>query len=120
MEGAADCDRADLLAILGVAHESSMRGAGLSLVDAVSRTRYAELRGRIDVDMLARVVRRHPSLIDQWQLFSYDQRSSDAHYLDGNTIGTIDPRSKRTYPHRWDAVAAFAMIVLERALDRAP
>ena len=71
----------DLLAILRIGHETSMRGAGLSLRDALSRTRYRELRPLFGESYLLAHLRDHPAPIEEWLLYSEDKRTDGEWYL---------------------------------------
>jgi hypothetical protein len=65
----------ELLAILRIGHETSIRGAGVSIAEALSRTRYRELCPQFgDSDLLAHL-RSHPALIEQWLVYSEDKRT---------------------------------------------
>jgi hypothetical protein len=53
----------DLLAILRIGHEASMRGAGLSLRDALQRAKYTELRSTFEAGDLIPLLDAHPALV---------------------------------------------------------
>ena len=55
-----------LIHILRIGHDTSWRGAGLSLRDALSRIRYGERRAGFDEATLLRLVRAHPAFVEDW------------------------------------------------------
>lgn len=72
---------ADLLAILRVGHDTSMRGAGLSLREALRRTRYADRRPTLGPADLYSLLLEHPELSETWLAYSEDKRTSGGWYL---------------------------------------
>jgi hypothetical protein len=112
-----DIDRrsSDLLIILRIAHDTSMRGAGVSLRDALSLTAYRELRPQFGESDLLPYLRDHPALIEDWLLYSYDKRTDGGWYLlqDG-TIGEIGRIAQATrFPSLEQAVAAYVVRELD-------
>lgn len=59
-----------LLQILSIAHEASLRGAGISLRDALIRTGYRDLRPYFEPTDLMPIIKSQPKLVDQW--IAYD------------------------------------------------
>lgn len=79
-----------LLAILGIGHDTSMRGEGISLRRALERTQYVATRKRFGPDDLLAVIKRHSGFVEQWIAYSEDKRTSCGWYLKRNgEIGTI-------------------------------
>ncbi len=56
----------ELLTILRIGHETSIRGSGISLDQALQGSRYAELRPSFDADDLLPLIRAHNELVNQW------------------------------------------------------
>jgi hypothetical protein len=56
--------RADLREILRIGHETSMRGAGLSLREALTCTRYKDRRTAFGPDDLRPVLKAHRELCE--------------------------------------------------------
>ena len=104
-----------LLGVLLIAHDASLAGEGLSLAEALRRSRYRELRPTIDEVALAEIVRANPALIGDWTLYSVDKRSSDGWYLkDDGEIGRVfEPQARRRYASMPEAVAAFVIRELD-------
>ena len=70
-----------LLAILRIGHDTSARGAGISLREALERTQYLAIRGSFGpIDLLA-LIKGHPALIGEWISYSEDKRTSGGWYL---------------------------------------
>ena len=66
----------ELIAILKIGHESSMRGAGRSLRDLLQATRYRELRPGLNEEILLRAIQRDPNLVEEWIAYSEDKRTT--------------------------------------------
>lgn len=105
----------DLLAILRIGPDTSMRGAGLSLRDALSLTRYRELRPQFVESDLLEHLREHPELIEEGLLYSADKRTSGGWYLlEDGTIGQVDrPGEESPFPSIEQAVAAYVVRELD-------
>lgn len=58
-----------------------MRGAGLSLRDALSQTRYRELCPLFEESDLLALLTDHPALIEEWLLYSDDKCTEGGWYL---------------------------------------
>jgi len=111
----ADRRNENLLAILRIGHETSMRGAGLSLRDALSLTTYRELRPQFGESDLLEHLKNHPALIEEWLLYSEAKRTSGGWYLrhDG-TIGQVSRRGEEIrFPSLHEAVAAYVVRELD-------
>jgi hypothetical protein len=72
---------AEVRSILSIAHDSSGRGAGRSLRDLLSATRYCELRPNLRVEDLAQQFEADRDLIEQWVAYSEDKRTSGGWWL---------------------------------------
>jgi hypothetical protein len=61
------------------------------------------------IDLVRMRLGDDPSLVDDWQIYSYDKRSSPSPYLDGTEVGFFDreKKNRRTYRHPADACAQF-------------
>jgi hypothetical protein len=81
----------DLLTILSIGHDTSMRGEGLSLNDALKRSRYLAVRPGIYVDEIISALKDDPNLVLQWITYSEDKRTSGGWYIlaEKNEIGQI-------------------------------
>src|SRR5262245_56888983 len=72
---------AELLAILKIGHDTSARGEGISLSDALARTHYCTLRASIGADDLLPLLKANPAMIEEWLAYSQDKRTSGGFYL---------------------------------------
>jgi hypothetical protein len=61
--------------------------------------------------LIAERLRMRPELIDAWQTYSYDKRSSPCPYLDGLEVGFFDGE-RRDVSHHEDMAAACADYVV--------
>ena len=61
------------------------------------------------IDLVRMRLGDDPSLVDDWQIYSYDKRSSPILYLDDTEVGFFDreKKNRRTYRHPADACAQF-------------
>ncbi len=80
-----------LLPILKIDHDTSMRGEGISLKDALKRTRYSDLWPSFVQKDLEKTIKCHPEFILQWIMFSEDKRTSGGwHLSEPGVIGNLD------------------------------
>ena len=92
-----------------------MRGAGLSIRDALSRARYGELRPQFGESDLLRHLKDRPEIITDWLLYSEDKRTSGGWYLlrDG-TVGQVgQSEGEIRFPSLDEAVAAYVVRELD-------
>jgi hypothetical protein len=105
----------ELLAILRIGHETSIRGAGISLRDALAEARYAACRPGFTVDDLRSLLAAHPSLVEEWLAYSEDKRTSGGWYvLRSGVIGQV---SKPSSSQRFDTVERAVAEYVVRELD---
>ena len=105
-----------LLQILRVGHDTSMRGAGISLRDALQNCHYLQLRSSFGAEDLLPLIRAHQDLATQWILYSEDKRTSGGWYLIESTreVGTFGPpRESFVFPSIEEAVAEYVVRELD-------
>ena len=104
-----------LMAILRIGHDTSMRGSGISLRDALARTRYAAYRTSFTVDDLRSLLAARQGLIEEWLAYSEDKRTRGGWYvLRDGVIGQIDdPSSKHSYATMEEAIAQYVVRELD-------
>lgn len=104
-----------LQAILKIGHETSMRGRGISLRDALIQTKYAELRPNFGPKELMPLIQGNPSLTEEWIAYSEDKRTSGGWYLtQGGEIGRVGiPESRTQFGSIEEAVAEFVVRELD-------
>ena len=71
----------ELIKVLSIAHDTSGRGEGISLREALVRSRYIELRPKLTERYLAGIVRSNPRFVSQWTMYCQDKRTSGGWYL---------------------------------------
>lgn len=105
----------DLLAILRVGHETSMRGAGLSLSEALRQVRYADRRASFGPADLRPLIIAHPEVSESWFAYSEDKRTSGGWYLlPSGEIGRVsDPESATRFESLEEAVAEYVVRELD-------
>lgn len=108
-------DNMDLLAILRIGHDTSSRGAGRSLRDALSRTRYKERRTRFGPGDLRPLLKVHREFAEQWFAYSEDKRTSGGWYLmrSGEIGRAGDPESQTRFDSLEEAVAEYVVRELD-------
>jgi hypothetical protein len=108
-------DTEELLAILRIGHETSMRGAGLSLRDALRRAHYRERRASFGPADLRPLIIAHPELVEVWLAYSEDKRTSGGWYLlRSGEIGQVgDEESHARFESLEEAVAEYVVRELD-------
>ena len=106
---------AQLFAVLRIARDTSMRGAGLSLREALARTRYAELRPSFGPADLLPLIKADATVTDEWISYSMDKRTGGGWYItEEGEIGRLDaPQATIRFDSIEEAVAEY----LVRELD---
>ncbi|HSM51306.1 MAG TPA: hypothetical protein VLA75_07900 [Thermoanaerobaculia bacterium] len=116
-------------AILAIGHETSLRGSGRSLADLLAATRYRELRSDLSVERLALEIELHSRLVDEWERYSEDKRTSGGWWLlRKGTMWEVgrfvegDPANveAETFGSAWIATATFILRELDFWADVAP
>jgi hypothetical protein len=74
-------DNPRLMAILGIGHDTSIRGEGLSLRDALARTEYSALRAEFGPADLVPLLRANPEFISQWLMYCEDKRTAGSGWM---------------------------------------
>lgn len=110
----ADAD-ARYMAILRIGHDTSMRGEGLSLRDALARAEYTACRRHFGPEELRSIIAAHPSLVEEWLAYSEDKRLTDGWYVlrDGELGQVLKPASRLRYASIQEAVAEFVVRELD-------
>ena len=84
----------ELLTILRIGHDTSMRGEGISLKQALSRVSYREVRRSFSAQDLIPLIQAHNELVMQWVMYSEDKRTSGGWYLtEAGDIGQVNDSS---------------------------
>ena len=97
-----------LLGILQVARDSSIRGVGISLVDALSRCRYQEFRSMFTAEDFVPLLQGDPQLVQDWLLFSEDKRTTGGWYvLETGEVGNLTTGTHLQFPSLPISVANF-------------
>jgi len=110
-----DKEHSQLLQILKIGHDTSIRGEGISLRDAIKRTNYLENRKQFDSGDLVKIINEIPELKHEWLMYSEDKRTSGGWYLRENgEIGQVsDPDSLIQSNTFTEAVAEFVIRELD-------
>jgi hypothetical protein len=70
------------LEVLGIGHLASIRSAeGLSVRDALARAHYSDVRPQLSAQAFAELIRQRPRLVQEWDLYSADKRTTGGWYL---------------------------------------
>ena len=114
----ADLD-ALLLPILRIGHNASLRGAGISLRDALKVTNYAKHRPSFSAADLVPIIGLDAALIEAWMSYSEDKRTDGGWYIlrDG-TVGRVGkPATKRQFESIHRSVAEYVILELDSWAD---
>ena len=114
-------DKDQLLRILCIGHDTSMRGEGLSLRDALARSGYDRLRQGFGPADLVPLLQGNPDLITQWLLYCEDKRTSAGFWVskDSLEVGSLElPESSVRYRSIEEAVAEFVVRELDFLVRR--
>jgi len=107
---------AQLLQVLRVGRDTSLRGAGISLRDALAQIRYRELRASIGPEDLLPFIRANQEFMLDWVMYSEDKRTSGGWYLAeaSRTIGRVGaPEDSATFSSLEEAVAEYVVRELD-------
>jgi hypothetical protein len=106
---------ADVLGVLTVGRESSMRGSGISLKDALSNSRYRDLRPTISSGEFVPLLEAHPSIVEDWLAYSEDKRTSGGWYVVRPAqIGQVgDSRSIEHFRTLQEAISEYVLRELD-------
>ncbi|MGH2959959.1 MAG: hypothetical protein ACRDKE_10155 [Solirubrobacterales bacterium] len=115
--------RPELLDVLRIGHETSTRGGGLSMREALRRARYSDRRPTLDAADLRPLLEADPELAEAWFAYSEDKRTNGGWYiLRSGEIGQVeDPEARRQFASPEDAVAEYVVRELDfwAGLERA-
>jgi hypothetical protein len=106
---------AEVLAVLSIGHDTSMRGEGVSMSEALERIDYPTLRARIVPGELLSMLNARPNLVQQWLAYSEDKRTEAGWYVtSAGEIGTVvTPPAKLKFSSLEEAVAAYVLRELD-------
>ena len=81
-----------LLAILHIGRDTSCRGEGISLRDAILRSDYKRLRQGFGSAELVPLIQANPELAKQWVMLCEDKRTNGGFWINENSfeVGTLD------------------------------
>jgi hypothetical protein len=104
-----------LAKILDIGHDTSMRGAGISLREALAVTGYAEYRSSFTAVDLVPIIAAHPELIEQWLSYSEDRRTDGGWYIkrDGTVGRVLQSGTERQFATIPYAVAEYVVLELD-------
>ncbi|MHC4553249.1 MAG: hypothetical protein ACYSUT_10885 [Planctomycetota bacterium] len=106
---------AQLLEILKIGHDVSIRGEGISFRDALARTQYKKKRRYLTPQNLIPIIKDHPDIIDEWIMYSCGKRTSGGWYvLEEGKVGRVgNPLSIKHFDSLEEAVAAYVVLELD-------
>jgi len=108
---------AELQAVLRIGHDTSIRSAnGVSMEDALNRTRYRELRGELSHEKLVAALNARPQAVHDWVMYSHDKRTSGGWALEPDSCRIHRPEhrnSSYSFATLPDAVAAYVLHELD-------
>jgi len=105
-----------LLRVLRIGHDTSMRGEGISLRDALARCDYRRIRDQFGPTDLVPLLATDPGLIRQWLAYCEDKRTSGGFWVseDNCEVGSLEsPESNAQFDSIACAVAEFVVRELD-------
>jgi len=104
-----------LLAILRIGDDTSKRGEGVSMRQALSRVDYVEARKQFEPQDLVPLIQAHQELIDQWLMYSEDKRTRGGWYVtEAGDVGQVDdPDSIMHFASIEEAIAEYVVLELD-------
>jgi len=115
--------RPELHDLLRIAHATSMRGAGLSMREALRRARFSERRPSFDAADLRLLLEADPELSEAWFGYSEDKRTNGGWYiLRSGEVGRVDdPQARLQFASLVEAVSEYIVRELDfwAGLERA-
>ena len=104
-----------LLKILRIAHDTSRRGRGISLRDAIAESDYAEIRKSFGPDDLLPLIQDHSEFVLHWMMYSEDKRTSGGWYINESSreIGRCESDERDVFPTTEEAVAEYVVRELD-------
>jgi hypothetical protein len=106
----------ELLRVLRIGHDSSKRGEGISLHDALVRCDYRGIRDQLDTTDLVPLLAADPELIRQWLAYCEDKRTSGGFWVSDVDceIGSLEePEANARFDSIARAVAEFIVHELD-------
>jgi hypothetical protein len=106
---------ARLMAILRIGRDASLRGSGVPIREALTRTAYVGHRVTFNATDLRPLIAADPALIEDWLAYSEDKRTSGGWYVRRTgEIGQLSkPASRAIYPSIEEAIAEFVVRELD-------
>ena len=107
--------RKELLSILRIGHDTSFRGKGISLHQALSEANYTAVRGQLAASDLGPLIRARPKFIKQWLMYSADKRTNGGWYVtDTGDVGQVtEPYETMRFESLEEAVAEYVLRELD-------
>jgi hypothetical protein len=109
-------DEARLVGILRIGHDTSMRGEGISLRDALMRSGYDQFRKEFRPSDLVPLLRASPDYMKQWIMYCEDKRTRGGFWVreDSFEVGSLDsPDATVRYDSLEVAIAEFVVRELD-------
>jgi len=109
-----DSSSVDLLKILRIGRETSIRGEGISLQEAIASSHYKNLRLSFVAADLIPLIGANPALITEWLLYSEDKRTQGGWYLqEPGEVGELASGVRLQFPSMQSAVAHYVVLELD-------
>lgn len=106
-------NKENLLQILSIGHDTSIRGEGLFLRQSMSRTYYRKMRKQFSQEDLIPLIQENEEYITQWIMYSLDKRTSSGWYI--NEDG--DVYKSNSYLEHYDSIEEAVAVYVIRELD---
>ena len=112
--------RLDLLKILRIGRETSIRGTGIPLQEAIALSHYKDLRRSFMPTDLIPLIEANPAFILDWAQYSEDKRTKGGSYLlESGELGELASGVRLQFPSMQSAVANYVVRELDFWADAA-
>lgn len=109
----------DLTPILKIAKDISFSGKGISLVEALKRSNYSELRKSLSEENLTSALKANPPFVQEWLVYSENKRTTGGYYLSNRVVGNLHSKvEKYSFENDEEAVAKFIILELDYWFDQ--
>jgi hypothetical protein len=104
----------DLLKILRIGREISIRGTGISLQEAIALSHYKDLRHSFMPTDLIPLIEANPALVPDWVQYSGNKRTKGGWYLlESGELGELASGVRLQFPSMHSAVANYVVRELD-------
>ena len=99
---------------MNIGHDTSIRGRGISLNQALVEAGYLKFRKSFNALDLKNAIRAEPSFIEEWYSYSEDKRTSSGFFLANQAIHSMENlRKSRSIEDKSELIAEYIIQELD-------